>query len=80
MAILVQIRMIETVGNLVTYSYTDGNGREGRFNINSSTGELYLNSPLSDDGMKPYFARAARKVLTDWKRNGYLPSKTAWAS
>lgn len=80
MAILVQIRMIETVGNLVTYSYTDGNGREGRFNINSSTGELSLNSPMPDDCKKTYFARAARKVLTDWRRNGHLPSKTAWAS
>ncbi|GAB50262.1 hypothetical protein EH105704_01_02690 [Atlantibacter hermannii NBRC 105704] len=80
MAILVQIRMIETVGDLVTYSYSDGNGREGRFDINASTGELNLNLPMPHDGHKTYFARAARKVITDWRKNGHLPVKTAWAS
>jgi len=80
MGILVTVRLIERGGNLVTYSFSDENGREGRFFINQKTGELTLKSPMPNDLRKTYFARAARKVVIDWQKNGKLPERTAWVS
>ncbi|WP_261261929.1 cadherin repeat domain-containing protein [Serratia fonticola] len=74
------VRLVERSGDLVTYSFSDENGREGRFFISQKTGELTLKSPMPNDLSKTYFARAARKVVTDWKKNGRLPEKAVWAS
>lgn len=80
MAILVTVKIVNRSGPVVTYSFNDENGREGRFNVNSDNGEFTLNTPMPNDYSKAYFARAARKVLTDWKKNGTLPSYTVWSS
>lgn len=80
MGILVTAKIVSTSGPIVTYSFSDGNGREGRFNINSSNGDLVLQSPMPNDYSKTFFARAARKVVLDWRENGRLPEKSVWSS
>lgn len=80
MAILVTARIVSREGRMVTYTFSDENGRNGRFSIDSDTGELSLTIPMPNDSNKTHFARAARKVLLDWKRTGSLPSKTVWSS
>lgn len=80
MAILVTARIVSRNGGLVTYTFSDENGRKGRFSVNSDTGELSLTTPMPNDANKTHFARAARKVLLDWKRTGSLPSTAVWSS
>lgn len=80
MAILVKVERVNTLGNVVTYSFSSEIGRTGTFSIDRVTGSLQLISSMPNDSRKMYFTRAARKVMTDWKTNGYLPDTTCWAS
>lgn len=80
MAILVTARIVSRKGNQVTYLFSDENGRNGYFAINSNTGELSLTQPMPNDSNKAHFARAARKVILDWQKTGNLPAKSIWAS
>lgn len=80
MAILVRINKIRTSNGKVTYSFIRENGEAGTFLVDSQTGSLELLSSMPHDSKKLYFARAARKVMTEWKSNGFLPEKTFWAS
>ncbi len=80
MAILVKINKVKTVDMSVTYSFTNEYGQVGIFVINSITGGLDLTTPMPTDSGKAYFARAARKVITDWKAKGVLPDKAVWSS
>lgn len=80
MAILVKVEKINTLNNVVTYSFSNEIGRAGTFSIDRLTGSLQLISSMPNDNRKMYFSRAARKVMTDWKANGFLPEKTYWAS
>ncbi len=80
MAILVTVDKIRTKNNLVTYSFSNELGKKGFFSVDSQTGELLLTKPMPSDTSKRYFARAARKVLIDWKEKGTLPEHTVWAS
>lgn len=80
MAILVSIKKIKTINDLVTYCFSNENGNSGTFSVNAKTGSLELVSSMPDDNRKFYFARAARKVMTEWQTKGALPDKTFWAS
>ncbi|WP_338570502.1 hypothetical protein VRB37_16545 [Erwinia billingiae] len=80
MAILVKVEKIKTLNDVVTYSFSNEIGKEGTFSIDRLTGSLQLISSLPNDSRKMYFTRAARKVMADWQRDGYLPEHTYWAS
>ncbi|ALB54862.1 hypothetical protein HIK07_12800 [Cronobacter sakazakii] len=80
MAILVRIKKIKSTPTSVTYSFVSEKGSEGKFAVNSQTGDLKLISSMPDDNRKLYFARAARKVMTEWQAKGTLPDQTFWAS
>jgi len=80
MAILVRIKKIKTTNDLVTYCFANESGNTGTFSVNASTGSLQLLSSMPDDNKKFYFARAARKVMTEWQDKGSLPDMTFWAS
>lgn len=80
MAILVKVEKINTLNDVVTYSFSSEIGSSGTFSVDSITGSLHLISSMPNDGRKMYFTRAARKVMTEWKTNGFLPEKTYWAS
>lgn len=80
MAILVTARIVSREGSKVTYLFSDENGRNGYFSINCKTGELALTKPMPNDSRKTHFARAARRVILDWKETGTLPPQTVWSS
>lgn len=80
MAILVKVEKINTLDNVVTYSFSSEFGTAGTFSVDRCTGSLQLISSMPNDNRKMYFSRAARKVMSEWKDNGFLPDKTYWAS